>query len=96
MLVTPKKGTACLTLTLVVDATVMVPSKDHCPRGSVSRRRFRIARKPAGIRWGCNGAAMSNGVPRQRSQTCEFYFSTRANSPVDAFTATRSLAVCRV
>jgi hypothetical protein len=25
MLVTPKKGTACLTLTLVVDATVMVP-----------------------------------------------------------------------
>jgi hypothetical protein len=25
MLVTPKKGTACLTLTLVVDATVMLP-----------------------------------------------------------------------
>ena len=33
MLVTPKKGTACLTLTLVVDATVIVmvsTRNDHC------------------------------------------------------------------
>jgi hypothetical protein len=42
MLVTPKKGTACLTLTLVVDATVIVmvsPQNDHCLLQIISRRR---------------------------------------------------------
>ena len=53
MLVTPKNGTACLTLTLVVDATVIVmvsPQNDHCLLQIISRCRSRIPRKPAGIK----------------------------------------------
>jgi hypothetical protein len=39
-LVRPKKGTACLTLTLLVDATVIVmvsPQNDHCWLQIISR-----------------------------------------------------------
>jgi hypothetical protein len=36
-----------------------------------NREPTRIIRKPAGVRQSCGGAAMANGVPRQRLQTCE-------------------------
>jgi hypothetical protein len=66
MLVRPKKGTACLTLTLLVDATVIVmvsPQNDHCLLQIISRCRSRIALKPTGIRQACGGVAMAKAVP---------------------------------
>src|ERR1039458_6685193 len=53
MLVTPKKGTACLTLTLVVDATVIVmvsPHNDHCLFQIISRCRVGLLKTAKSVR----------------------------------------------
>jgi len=72
MLVTPKKGTACLTLTLAVDATVMLPLPNvNAYRSNIKVCRSRIAWKPARIRQSCGGCEMTNDQRQTRSQTCE-------------------------